>query len=616
MATVSSLYDGEKPQHTFEFAVLVENPLASLLAVTLDGKPANPSLICFHGGERATLKIVPVRGTLVGERIWVEVISDSEVELKFESEPPLETALDLTEDGLSWVVWSNADASTRFTLIVHHADFPEFPLAGLLLSKTLEGEGALQFDEKVLTAGTTAYPCLHAEHTWSFTPKPFSPLLTLDLAANWTSGELGMVLDPAADEGRELISGGLTWKLDCLNSPAAGETVLSLDFAKISLIYPLWPLVLGHNRLEKARVRGPEFDLEVGQTAYLWVEVHSFYTKSAVEDVPVAFEHCGTSVPVLTNDEGWAIFTFTATTPGEAVVTATVPSFYDGPEAFPVHTFKVKVLDVKTGANSTMLTQEGSLMSKEKGTPGVQAVIGDHRISHFDPAVGESVFLELQALSPASRMAASGVPVLFKTEAPQPVRVVTNGGGWARFAYKAEHAGDIEVVATLDVVNDGAQEAPSHTFFVKALEAEVWNDARIQLNAEPTTSVWGDDTLFPRISPSHTVKLAVTRSNSHLLGREISLGWTGDSSASELGITKLEPKLGVARTLTPEGLSWTFTGGPGGAYALALRASRILKHSPVNRMSLGGTPLPEVLSDPLPDGDGSVASSGTDPITG
>ncbi|MHC8349258.1 hypothetical protein ACYZT7_07695 [Pseudomonas sp. RT4P38] len=256
-------------------------------------------------------------------------------------------------------------------------------------------------------------------------------------------------------------------------------------------------------------------------------------------------------------------------------------------------------------------------MLKDNGTPTVQAVIGDWRLPLFDPMVGQSVFLELQALSSGNRNAAEGVAVLFKVAEQQPtVRVVTNGEGWARFAYKAEQAGDIEVIATLDIVNDGAREASSHTFRFTALDAEVWDDARIQLNAEPTVSVWGEGTLFPRTSAPHTVKLAVTRLNSHLLGREISLGLTGDSSMIELGITKVEPALGAARKLTEEGLSWTFTGGPGGAYALALRASRILRQSPVNRMSLGGTPLPEVLSKPLPEGDGSVASSGTDPITG
>lgn len=610
VAKVSSPYDSTETHQPFTLEVLGENPWASLATVTLDGKPANPSLICFHDGERAALKIVPVGGTLIGDKIWVEVISGSEVDLAFESEPPLGTALELPEAGLIWNVWSNASASTRFTLIVHHDKLPEFPLAGLLLPRTLEGEGTLRFDEKALTAGSTAYPCLHAEHTWSFTPKPFSPLLALGLAAKWTSYTLGMVLDPVAEEERELISGGLNWKLDCLNSPAAGETALSLSFAQIPFVYPLWPLVLGHNRLVKVRVREPVFDLEVGQTIDLWIQVHSFYTNSAVQDVPVAFEHDDTSVPVLTDDEGWAIYEFTATTPGETLVTATVPSHYDGPGAFPSHTFKVTVV----AAHSTKPTQEESLMSKDPNPTRVQTVIGDWREPIFDPVVGDSIYIEVQAVSSNVRIAAAGVPVKFSTGERQSKEVVTDDQGWARYAYNAEHVGNIVVTATLD--DDRDQEAPPLSFRFKVLAAGVWDAARIQLNAEPTSSVWGTDTAFPRTtSLSHTVKLLVPDVDSPLLGREISLGWKGDSSASELGITKVEPAFGVARVLTQQGLSWTFTGGDGGAYGLILLAAGIRNHSPVNRMSFGETPLPELLPGSLPGGDGSE-SPGANPIKG
>lgn len=224
-------------------------------------------------------------------------------------------------------------------------------------------------------------------------------------------------------------------------------------------------------------------------------------------------------------------------------------------------------------------------MVDQKDLQDNRVEIGQVREATFDPVVGESVVLSLRVRSSSTQLAASNVGVIFTVE-QTPWRVGTDDNGWASFTYKAERPGDVVVVATLDSVNDGPQAAPLHTFRFKALTAGVWDDAQIQLNTESVT-VWGTETRFPRLTQPHTVKLSVANVNSPLLGRDVCLGLKGYSSASELGLTTVTPPLGESRRLTSAGLSWQCTGTIGGAYALQLAASRLLKQSPVNAMSLG-----------------------------
>jgi hypothetical protein len=195
--------------------------------------------------------------------------------------------------------------------------------------------------------------------------------------------------------------------------------------------------------------------------------------------------------------------------------------------------------------------------------------------------------MALKVLSSGTRRAASDVEVTFIVK-QQPTRVMTDRKGWARFDYKSERAGEVEVIARLESVNDGA-EAPSHTFRFQSLAASVWDDALIQLNTDSPKTQWGAETGFPRTRQTYTIRLSVDNSSSHLLGRDICLGLKGYSSARDLGLTVL-PALGVFRTFTNAGLSWQVTGTLGGAYALLLEAFRLLKQSPVNAMSLGPVP--------------------------
>ncbi|MCF5701587.1 hypothetical protein GIV24_08625 [Pseudomonas syringae] len=145
------------------------------------------------------------------------------------------------------------------------------------------------------------------------------------------------------------------------------------------------------------------------------------------------------------------------------------------------------------------------------------------------------------------------------------------------------------MLAMLDNSDEPLNPARSHLFRFTSLNANVWDDALIQLNDVGKT-VWGEKTLFPRTQQVHTILLSVDNVTSHLLNRDICLGLKGYSTPQELGLTSVQPALGTYRRLTSAGLSWQCTGTIGGAYALQLEASRLLKQSPLNPMSLGPAP--------------------------
>ncbi|UVM51771.1 hypothetical protein LOY38_06930 [Pseudomonas sp. B21-015] len=594
-AKAVSPYDDAEPGHEFTVTVLAEDPWSKLVTVTLDGqKEGSVGLLCFRDAQPVDLLILPGDDTLLDEEIYLDLKSDAD--LGFDFEPSMKDKRRLTRDGLIWTVRSTADISAPFQLHVCHDELAPYALQGRLLSQTLEDDGTFTFDGKELALENMAYPCLGGQHTLAFTPKAGSLLTGLEVAAKWASSNaLDVTLAP--DHARDLPSNGLEWTLDARAGTESGALGLSLELNQAGFTYPPVPMSLGHNRIKIADVRGPTFDMFVGETAFLEIKAQSYYTERSVPGVVVSYEDGDTVTPVPTQETGWARFAYTATQAGPVEVIATVPSPYDGPDDAPSFTFEFTVLaaapmgsDSPPVSTSTTMTDEGSLMSEEQ-EPGHNAIeIGEVREAAFDPVVGESVWLGINVRSSGTRRAASGVEVVFTAELEH-ARVETDGEGWAYFAYKAEQAKDVQVVvATLEGVSDGAEADPFHTFRFKVLAAGVWDDARIQLNADVPSTVWGEETRFPRTTQAHTIKLVVDNASSHLLGRDVCLGLKGDSLPSELGITNVQPALGVARALTAEGLSWQCTGTIGGAYNLQLEASRLLKQSPVNAMSLGPVP--------------------------
>jgi hypothetical protein len=231
------------------------------------------------------------------------------------------------------------------------------------------------------------------------------------------------------------------------------------------------------------------------------------------------------------------------------------------------------------------------LMLNDKDSPHDALLIADVREATFDPISAESVPLALKVVLSENRTAAAGVSIIFAAERGEEVSVDTDDEGWARYLYTAGAPGNVAVTAKL-----AGSEEPLHTFRLKVLAAGFWDGAMFQFDtSEP--AVWGQEAGFPRKAQRHTVWLKPAP-GSPLIDRDICLGLKSYLSASALGLT-VAPALGVSRPLTAEGLSWDCTGTGEGAYALQLAASRVLKFSPDNTMSLsaGLLPIPEFQVD-------------------
>ncbi|SDP46883.1 hypothetical protein SAMN04489798_5877 [Pseudomonas arsenicoxydans] len=345
-----SHYDRKEVGHRFTGTVLGEDPWNALATVTLNGRPSGQTgLVCIRGADPVELRIKPIGETLVGEKVFLNLVGEVE-DLNIHVDPPMECEQVLPEAGMVWDVYSTSAISARFDLHVRHDQLPDYVVPGLLLSPSLEGEGTLTLDENTLNPKNMVYPCVGAFHRLKFVPKPRSPLTSLLVAAKWddpTGIGLDLTLAPPAGEGRDLVSAGREWSLDASLSTKPGQLGLSLDFPQVALTYPPMLLSLGDNRVGIEGVREASFDPEVGQTVSLELQVKSYYTKVAVQSLAVSFEHGGTQEVVPTDANGWAHFDFTATEAGNAEVIATVPSPFDGDKT---HTFHIKVLPLQSAA--------------------------------------------------------------------------------------------------------------------------------------------------------------------------------------------------------------------------------------------------------------------------
>lgn len=366
-AEAFSPYGSPDPKHEFDVTVLAENPWSKLVTVTLNNRQEERiGLLCFRNDEPVDLLIMPAEDTLLGENIYLDLTSSGDSNLGFNFDPPMEEKRQLTEDGLIWKVHSTSEISARFQLNVCHDDLSPFELQGRLLSKTLEEEGTFEFDLKILAFESTAYPCIGGEHTLRFTPNSSSLLIGLEVAAKLadaSSHALNLELEPKTP--RDLTSDFLEWTLDGRESTESGMLGLSLELNQAGFTFPPVPMSLGHNRVLIGDTRDEEFDPEVGQKIGLELQVQSFYTKETLQGIEVIFQVGDTSTRVPTTATGWARFMYEAKEIGKHEVIATVPSPYDGADAFPSHTFEINVIGADTEesdtcvSTSTMQTKEG-----------------------------------------------------------------------------------------------------------------------------------------------------------------------------------------------------------------------------------------------------------------
>ncbi|NUT82164.1 hypothetical protein [Pseudomonas brassicacearum] len=342
VASVESRYEGQFVRRTFDVEVFPESPWRSLVSVTLDGKePQSARLPFFLGGGPSVLQVDLQNDKFLDEEIWLEVGGDGEPPI--DAVPDFGMKREMIAGGLSWEISPVATSSTGFPLHICHEEMGPFEFQGLLLSTTLEEEGELTFDGRKILAADKIYPSIGGTHTLRFVPKASSPLILLDVAAQWISDAPGIGLDPPANEPNELPSSGVEWRLTAPETGTAEEAELSLNFPQIGLAYPPVTVNLGHHRFE-IRGTGPDAEPWVGESVRLEIEVQSHYTKAPLGNVDVTFSHQdGGSETRSTGSNGKAEFWFEGKTSGQAHVIAKVPSGYYEPEDYPSHEFVIQV---------------------------------------------------------------------------------------------------------------------------------------------------------------------------------------------------------------------------------------------------------------------------------
>lgn len=330
---VANSYDGVDGRHAYKFQVFGESPWAQLAKVTLDGREqGRVGLICFRDAEPVPLKIDPVGELLVDEYLSI-ALSNEGADLKFHVIPDPAIPRKMPADGLIYMVSSVSQFSSFYSLQVRHypedsdSGLPPYDLEGRLISTVLSEEGELKFDDRALAIGESIPACLGALHTLQFVPLTQSPMVGLAMSATWQDGDdLGMKL--TAKDNEPVPISGKEWELDARASTESGEQGIVLTLDEAGFRYPSINVPLNHNRI-LAQASGPDVDLEVGQSTWLYLMARSFYTNEPVSTLPVTFENADDVKTELTDESGEARYLFTATSLGMFPVTATAKSTYN-----------------------------------------------------------------------------------------------------------------------------------------------------------------------------------------------------------------------------------------------------------------------------------------------
>ncbi|WP_248742573.1 MULTISPECIES: hypothetical protein [unclassified Pseudomonas] len=343
---VANSYDGVDGRHAYKFQVFGESPWAQLAKVTLDGREqGRVGLICFRDVEAVPLIIEPVGELLIEEDFSINLSSEG-ADLEFQVFPDPATPRKMPAGGLIYMVSSVSQFSAFFSLQVrHHSEDPDsglppYDLEGRLISTVLSEEGELKLDDRALAPGESIPACLGALHTLQFVPLTQSPMVGLAMSATLQDGDdLGMKL--TAKDHEPVTIPGKKWELDARASTEKGVQGIVFTLDEAGFGYPPVVLPLAHNRI-LAQAEGPDVDLEVGQSTWLYLIAYSFYSNEPVSTLPVTFENEDDVKTVPTNESGEARYLYTAKASGTFQVTATSDSPYDADPQ--VKTFNVLVI--------------------------------------------------------------------------------------------------------------------------------------------------------------------------------------------------------------------------------------------------------------------------------
>lgn len=331
--------EGETLEETFPFMAWATNPWKTEVEWTV-GTPLVPAalgFVCWRG-ETVTLTLTPKPGSQLLDKDVMLNWRDVDPGLGLTFDRPIGVPERLTAAGLQWRITGGATKSGRFELkLSTEVIIQDWELSGRLISRNLADEGRVSLDTTPVLSAVSSYPCLGAKHAFSFLPNPLGPLSGLSMVLNWRgipAEQLNVIVEPAVGTGVEIVSGGARWSLDCSNSQHAGDFSLQLTLPQLAMSSTLVAMSLGHNRLEiigqrEATIRPV---LTGNESARVWVQVGSFYTKAPVANIPVSWKGKDDTqwLTVPTRGDGWSSYAYQPKTTGPAEVKAEVKSPYTG----------------------------------------------------------------------------------------------------------------------------------------------------------------------------------------------------------------------------------------------------------------------------------------------
>jgi hypothetical protein len=195
------------------------------------------------------------------------------------------------------------------------------------------------------------------------------------------------------------------------------------------------------NRVEIGLVREASFDPVVGESVVLALRVRSSSTQLAASNIEVIFTVGTTPWRVVTDDTGWASFTYKAENPGDVVVVATLDSVNDAPEAAPSHTFRFKALAAGVWNNALIeLNNDGvkTVWGTETKFPRITQphIVKLSLTKSNSDLIGYDVCLGLKGYSSASELGLTVEPALgvsrqLTSEGLSWKCTGTNGGAYA-----------------------------------------------------------------------------------------------------------------------------------------------------------------------------------------
>ena len=336
-------------ERKFDVKAIASSSWKDKVAIKVDNQPITTILgvVCYRGDSH-TLQVEALPGSpLIGQNITLE----------WRGTPPgiglaasdVGTPKTLPAEGsLTWTLDSDlvGSISSLFEMKLTCAGLEDRELFGRLMKRNFQDELSVVLDQITTTRGQQLYPCLGASHRYTLRPHALSPLVGLNIAPLWVSGEppdkLGIKVEPALITEQWLEAGGATWTLDCSSAPAPAD--FSLLFQTPFGHVDANPMKLDHNKFRIEASHESAVDPVVGQDpAWMWAKVVSHFTDLAVDQVPVKWTVDEQPQEHKTAADGWSGFPYLPTTGGDKTVEARVISPYDGFEDS--RSMTVKALD-------------------------------------------------------------------------------------------------------------------------------------------------------------------------------------------------------------------------------------------------------------------------------